>query len=150
MDADEYSIARCVSVLHRNCQCCLAKRLEYSGIGSGQYGILMELRRRGGIRQEELAEELKTDKGSIAKSVKKLEAAGYVTRRADAADGRAYNVSLTQKAFDILPEVQTALDGWEQSVTADLSEDEKRQLGQLLRRMAGRASCGKTVGGEKI
>jgi DNA-binding MarR family transcriptional regulator len=68
--------------------------------------------RNGGISQEVLSDYLKLDKGSIARSIKKLEDEAYVERRIDLDDKRAHKVFLTQKALDIIPVVQEAIQSW--------------------------------------
>jgi DNA-binding MarR family transcriptional regulator len=150
MNLEELSIARCISVLHRYRNCYVGKRLESSGISSGQSVILLTLFYQGGVSQEELADALKTDKGSIAKYVKKLEDEAFVERRADASDKRAYKVSLTQKGLDAIPAVQDAIARWEEFITSGLSADEKQALGCLLQKMVGKAITARTAVGEKV
>ena len=139
MNKPEHPIGRWVSILYRYGQCYLGKKLEGYNIGSGQYGILMILCRNGGISQEELSFELEIDKGSIAKSVKKLEDEGYIQRSTDQDDKRAYKVFPTQKAFDVMPVLREAIDNWEDIITSDLSEHEKEIIEQLLCKMANQA-----------
>lgn len=148
MLADDWSIAKCVSVLYRYGQVYVGKKLEKSGIGSGQYSILLTLYRKNGVSQEELADALKTDKGCIAKSIQKLERGAYVERFADAEDKRANKVFLTKKALDVIPEVQRAIGSWEEFVTGGLPDGEKQEAVRLLRRMAGKTFTIKAIGGE--
>ena len=113
-------------------------------IGSGQYIILLTLFRNSGISQEELSDYLKIDKGSIAKSIKKLEDEAYIKRSIDSDDKRAYKIFLTQKALDIIPIVQEAIKSWEDIIVSDLSDSEKQMIEQLLYKMAKKAYEDKT------
>lgn len=141
MQYREYSIGRWISILYRYGKSNIDRKLEHYGIGSGCYIILLTLYRNGGIRQEELSNFLKIDKGSIAKSVKKLEEDDYIERKTDVNDKRAYKIFLTQKSIDIIPSVQKAIEEWEELIVSDLSENEKQIIGKLLCKMASTA-CG--------
>lgn len=112
MNNVEHSIERWISMLYRYGQSYVSKKLGHHNIGSGQYVILLTLFRNGGISQEVLSDYLKLDKGSIARSIKKLEDEAYVERRIDLDDKRAHKVFLTQKALDIIPVVQEAIQSW--------------------------------------
>ncbi|WP_068965826.1 MarR family transcriptional regulator [Desulfosporosinus sp. BG] len=136
MKSNEGSIVRCISILYRYGQSYIAKRLEYLNIGSGQYVFLMTLFRKGGISQEELSNHLKIDKGTTAKAIKKLEEEGYLVRNPDLRDKRAYKISLTPKALEVIPAIQAAAKDWENLITSGLSEEESSRVEQILQRMA--------------
>jgi DNA-binding MarR family transcriptional regulator len=139
MKNEDFSIGRSISILFRHGQSFVARKLEPCNIGRGQSLILLTLQRSGGVRQEDLACGLRIDKGSIAKSIKKLEDAGYVERKTDSGDKRAYKVSLTQKAVDLMPKVKEAIGIWEDRLTADFTEEEKAMMTHLLSKMAVKA-----------
>jgi Transcriptional regulators len=139
MNKEEYTIARSISILFRSGQNYVSKQLEDYNIGRGQNLILLTLFKNEGIRQENLASHLRIDKGSIAKSIKKLEDEGYIERSIDAEDKRAYKVYLTQKAIDIIPKIKEVIRSWEESIVAELNEDEKGTMKQLLNKMAAKA-----------
>ncbi len=139
MNNEERSIGRWISILYRYGQSYVSKRLERYNIGRGQYVILLALFRNNGVSQEELADHLKIDKGSITKSIKKLEDEAYIERSIDSDDKRAYKVFLTQKAFDIIPAVQETIKSWEDIIVSDLSESENQIIEQLLHKMARKA-----------
>ena len=139
MNREKYTTGRWISILYRYGQSYVGRKLEGYNIGSGQYGILLNLHRKGGISQEELANYLKTDKGSIAKSVKKLEDEGYIERSPDADDKRAYKVFLTQKAKDVIPVLEEAIGSWEDTLVSGLSDGERLLVEQLLYKMAKNA-----------
>ncbi|NCA80145.1 MAG: MarR family transcriptional regulator [Sphingobacteriia bacterium] len=147
MQSEEFSFGRCISILYRFGQGYVGKKLEEYNIGSGQYPLLLTLSRHNGISQEELAGYLKIDKGSIAKSVKKLEDDAYIKKSIDCDDKRAYKVFLTQKALDIMPLVEKAIKDWEGIIVSDLSDNEKQVMEQLLCKMASK-SCHTRVNNE--
>ncbi|NPV90547.1 MAG: MarR family transcriptional regulator [Firmicutes bacterium] len=139
LNSGQYSIAKWISILHRNGQSYVTKKLKYYNIGSGQYIILLNLYSNDGISQEKLSDYLKIDKGSIAKSIKKLEDEAYIKRIIDSDDKRAYKVFLTQKALDTMPIVQKAIESWEEVIVADLTECERQMIESLLNKIAHKA-----------
>ena len=137
--SENFTVGKYISIIFRYGQNYMNRKLEPYHIGRGQNMILFTLFKNGGIRQEDLACYLKIDKGSIAKSLKKLEDEGYIERRIDDEDKRAYKVYLTQKGIDIMPVLEEAARQWEDGLTADLSEEEKQKMKHLLNKMAMKA-----------
>jgi DNA-binding MarR family transcriptional regulator len=125
--------------MYRYGQSYISKKLEPYKIGSGQYVFLLALNRNDGISQEELSDDLRIDKATTAKAVKKLIEDGYISRDINAGDKRAYRVFLTDKAKAVLPIVLETIDGWETNLTAGMTWQEKRQMNDLLYRMAENA-----------
>ena len=86
-----------------------------------------------GTRVSELAAQARVTKQSAAFLVEQLEAAGYVERVPDPADGRARLVRLTARADKVVraanTEVERVLDEWADHVGAD----RLRQLYEVLR-----------------
>lgn len=134
----EHTIGRWLSILYRYGQSYVGKKLSAYNIGSGQYILMMVLYRNGGISQEELSTYLKVDKGSIAKSVKKLQQEGYLERKIDQKDKRAYQLFLTPKALEIIPKVNEVIKDWENIMVSELSDSEKLMAEQLLYKMASK------------
>jgi DNA-binding MarR family transcriptional regulator len=113
--------------------------LEPYGIVGCQYLFLMTLFKQDGASQEKISDNLKIDKTTTAKAIKKLEDNGYVKRVVDSADKRAYKVFLTQKAQDIMPKIYETMKNWESMVLSDVSEEEYLALEKLLNKMAEKA-----------
>lgn len=59
------------------------------------YKVLTILARSGPLQQVHLAEEVRTDKAMMSRTVKQLECLGFVTRTTDPSDGRAMLVGIT-------------------------------------------------------
>lgn len=137
--AQSHSINRWISVLYRYGQININKQLEPYNIGSGQYIFLLSLYRKDGISQEEISDELKIDKATTAKAIKRLEKEGYIKRDIDLKDKRAYKVYLTQKALDVKPTVYNVLKNWSTILSKNFTEDEKNMVLNLLEKMAENA-----------
>lgn len=139
MARNENSLGKWISVLHRCRKSYFNRQLEPYGISGGQFIILLALSRHDGLRQEAISDHLKIDKTIAAKSIKKLESNGYLTKEKDQSDGRAYNVFLTQKAIDIIPSIKKTEKYWEEGVTSGLTEEECQLVEKLLHKMADNA-----------
>jgi DNA-binding MarR family transcriptional regulator len=108
-------------------------------VRSGQIPILRLLGIKDGINQESIRKFLHLDKGTIAKTIKPLISKGYVTRKTDPEDKRAYQIFLTGKGREILPDVKDALAKWTYALTSDFTEKEKNTAHDLLWRMSKNA-----------
>ena len=107
--------------------------LEPLGLTYPQYLVLMVLWEEDGLMVREIGERLNLDSGTLTPMLKRLEAAGFVTRKRDAKDERQVRIELTQKARDARP---TALDA-RRAVVCALGDSEeeiqklKRAVDQL-------------------
>jgi DNA-binding MarR family transcriptional regulator len=135
----ENSVGKWISVLYRYRKSYVSKKMEPYGIGGCQYLFLLTLFHCDGASQEKISDALKIDKTTTAKAIKKLETGGYVTRKIDSGDKRAYKVYLTQKALDIIPYIQETMKEWEKIVVAGISEEEYFMVEKHLNKMAENA-----------
>lgn len=94
-------IGRYISQIHRKGSSFITKEISKFGIGSGQIMFLMQLYKKDGISQEELSENLKIDKGTTCRAIKKLEEEEFLIRVKDENDKRAYKLYLTEKSKDM-------------------------------------------------
>jgi DNA-binding MarR family transcriptional regulator len=140
MNENKNSLARWISLLHRYGHMYVGKQLKRYSMGKGHYIILNALYKKDGARQEQLADYLKIDKGTIAKVIKKLEDEGYIVRIVDEKDKRAYNVYLTEKALVVKPMIRKAMEDWTDILFSGFSEEEKRTSLALLERMGENAT----------
>jgi MarR family transcriptional regulator for hemolysin len=67
-----------------------------------QWAVLKRLYRCEGANQSELAEMLEVTPITLARLIDKLDAAGFVQRRADPRDRRVHRLHLTEKAIPVL------------------------------------------------
>lgn len=141
MEERKSSIGRWISLLYRYGQMYAGEELKEYGVGKGQYIFLNALYRKDGINQERLSDDLKIDKGTTAKALKKLEEDGFVKRLVSHEDKRSYNIHLTEKGHEVVPKIKEVLVNWRNILTEGLSEEEKEQALDLLERMGGRAAA---------
>lgn len=83
------------------------------GLTGPQFDVLATIEFRGGLTQQEIAQNLLVTKGNIALVIKNLERDGLIERRADNEDGRIKRVHLTArgsaKLQSILPSHRAAV-----------------------------------------
>lgn len=91
------------------------------------------------MRQDSIAEDLQTDKTTVAKSLERLEQKGYLTRDKNPDDGRAKTVRLTEFGKTQFSELSGIPDAWVTAVSACLSKKEDEEFDRLCRKMCGRA-----------
>lgn len=81
------------------------RRVQHLGLTQAQWQVLAHLARNEGMRQIQLADALDMQPISVARIIDRMEAAGWVERRPDPADRRAFNLYVTAKANPILEQM---------------------------------------------
>ena len=81
------------------------RRVQHLGLTQAQWQVLAHLARNEGMRQIQLAETLEMQPISVARIIDRMQAAGWVERRPDPADRRAFNLYVTDKANPILEQM---------------------------------------------
>jgi MarR family transcriptional regulator for hemolysin len=78
------------------------RRATKFGVTGAQWRVLLRLGRESNLRQVELADRLDIEPITLCRIIDRLEQAGFVERRRDPADRRAWRVILTAKAGPLL------------------------------------------------
>lgn len=89
-------------LLRRNFNRCV----QNVGLTQAQWQALAHIARKPGMKQSQLADILEVQPISVARLIDRMEAAGWVERRPDAADRRAINLHLTDKCDPILSKMK--------------------------------------------
>lgn len=139
MNINNNSIGKWISTLYRISQSYINKELKSYNIGSGQYIFLINLYKKDGISQEELADKLSIDKGTTARAISKLEEQGYIRRERDTKDKRAYKVYVTDRALEIKPKIIEVLTSWNHIIASDFTDEDMRMTLELLQKMSSNA-----------
>lgn len=135
MKAKYEPIGKYISMLYRLGGTYLSKQFSKFNIGSGQFFFLSYLYNNNGVSQEEISKNINIDKGTTARAIKKLEEEGYVYRKVDEEDKRAYKVYITEKALSIKEDFYAVFKSWNDLITYDFTEEEKELAANLLQRM---------------
>lgn len=118
----------------------MEKELADAGTPLGWYDVLLQLaeapERR--LRMAELADRVLLSRSGLTRLVDRLAAEGLVRREPSPSDARGTYTVLTQAGFERLRAAAPVhLAGIDQHWVSQFSDDELRQLGGLLGRIAG-------------
>ncbi|MGL6168862.1 MAG: MarR family winged helix-turn-helix transcriptional regulator, partial [Fusobacteriaceae bacterium] len=83
-----------------------------------------------------LANTLYIDKGTTARSLKKLEKEGFIKKEVLVSDKRTNIISLTKKAIELESEITIILKKWDTALATSLSEEEEKTLLILLKKIS--------------
>jgi MarR family transcriptional regulator, lower aerobic nicotinate degradation pathway regulator len=103
------------------------------GLGPKGLGALSLLVQEGPLSQQRLGEKQGVDRTTMVAVVDELERAGFVERRRDPSDRRAYSLRATAEGRQVLPRAGDAAQRAEDEFLAPLPTADRRRLKQLLR-----------------
>lgn len=107
----------------------------YGDLPSYGWALLLPLEQAGDLRLSDLAARAGIDISVASRQVGALERAGYVTRRPDPRDGRAFLLSLSPLGGSALAATRMARAGWAATALAGWDEDDAVHLIDLLDRL---------------
>jgi DNA-binding MarR family transcriptional regulator len=133
------TFVRFLSIILRHGKMYFDMKLDPFHIRAGQIPILRFLEVKDGVSQETIRKYFRLDKGTITKAIKPLLKEGYITRKTNPEDKRAYQLFLTDKGRSILPDIKIIVKKWTDVLTADFTGEEKETALRLLSRMSQNA-----------
>lgn len=114
-------------------------RLKKYDIGYGQVVNLMMIHENPGITMKQLSANGSVDKGTITKSVSKLQEAGYIRIEENSHDKRSKKLKTTTKAKDVIADMYLARKDWWTHLTSDLTLEETDQLEKTMHSLVKKA-----------
>jgi DNA-binding MarR family transcriptional regulator len=117
-------------------QALATERLEPLGLSPRAWGILSTLVESGPLTQIDLARALSIDRTAMVYLLDELEEQGLVERVRNPADRRSFLIHLTPKGGTAQRRAARALSGQAETLLEPLDEKERRQLVDLLGRIA--------------
>lgn len=111
------------------------RRVRRLGLTRAQWLVLTRLHRRPGASQSELAEMMEVEKASAGRMIDRLEAKGWVERRAQDGDRRVKRVHLTPEAERVHKRIWRIAEVTVDDALANFSAQEGAQLRRLLARV---------------
>lgn len=130
-----------LNIVGRCTQMQRGQALKDLGICGGQVPYLLRLCRMPGLSQEELAKGLYVNKSTAARVITHLEKAGYVERRSSEEDRRCLKLFPTEKALNALPQIRATVQGWNDYLLDEFTDEEKDALVAMLARVSERAQA---------
>ena len=109
-------------------------RAEQLGLTRTQCSVLAHLARQEGVNQATLAQSLDIEPITLVRLLDRLQEAGFIQRKPDPQDRRAYVLELTPKARPMLERIYGLAAKVYEEAQAGLSKAETAQLLSLLHR----------------
>lgn len=106
----------------------LRQEAQKSGLSSQDLFILAYVRRNPGAGVSELADAEQISRPTMSSHVKRLEAAGWIARSDDAADGRRSGLTVTPEAVRKIDAVRRQRNDWLADRLARLTPEEQARL----------------------
>jgi len=138
LDTSPIGVIGRISRLSREIERRLEPVYAASGLEPGWYDVLATLRRAGPpyqLRPTDFAATLMTTSGTT-KRLDRLEAAGHITRLPDPRDRRGVLIALTASGRRLIDEASVKHMANEHRLLSGLSEAERGQLADLLRKLS--------------
>ncbi len=128
-----------MSIIVRYCSIFFEQALADINIGLTEYHVLIYLSKNDTANQDTIAKYYKIDKGSIAKTMNKLEEKSLIIRTSNPNNKREKLVVLSGKGNSILDDMQKVIDDWYRNIFENLSEDEVASLSGILEKLSENA-----------
>lgn len=139
--ADDPYLTRSLGFLMGDVSRLLRKRFDARaqtlGLTRAQWRVLARLRRREGINQKELAEILEIESITLGRHIDRLEAKGWVERRPDPDDRRAWKLYLDPSVKPVLAQMRKLSEATRKEALEGFDDAESEQLIDLLLRVKG-------------
>lgn len=138
LDASPVGVIGRISRLSREIEARLEPVYAAHGLEPGWHDVLATLRRGGPpyeLRPSEFAKGLMITSSGTTKRLDRLERAGLITRRPDPTDRRGILIALTDEGRRMIDAVTAPHLANEARLLEALSEAERRQLADLLRKL---------------
>ena len=133
-DASSLPISKLIIMIARGQTTYLNHKLNDWGINSTQLHLLFEISHHDDLNQEKISSRCNINKGAAARSIRKLEEKGLVTRKIDDDNRRQNKVSLTEKGRKTLDASIRYLKSFEEEVfSGDIIE--KIEMQEALKDM---------------
>ncbi|AFH60534.1 MarR family winged helix-turn-helix transcriptional regulator [Paenibacillus caseinilyticus] len=133
---ERYPVSFAIFMLARAHRGLAAQMLREIGLFAGQEIMLMQLWDQDSQSQQSLGRLIGLDHSTVAKSVKRMEEAGLVTRTRSPQDKRVTLVSLTDSGRELEAKVNDIWNRLERITAERLTEKERRLLVSLSYKIA--------------
>jgi DNA-binding MarR family transcriptional regulator len=116
------------------------RRARALGLTRAQWRVLAHLGRNEGINQTTMADLLEVENITLGRHVDRLEEAGWVERRRDPTDRRAWRLYLSEKAHPMFDRMRMLIAETEAATLAGFPPDESERLVDALMAMKNNLS----------
>ena len=117
-----------------------SEKMAAFGLKACHTSYLRNICANPGISQDKLAQRIYFNKSNVARQAAILEEQGYITRRPSATDKRVMELYPTEKALELLPQIDAILQEWDELLTDDLTPEEIETVNRVLDKMKQKAA----------
>ena len=129
-----------LSIIVRGSQVFSTRKLSEYDLNAGEQAILMYLIGHDESNQESIAKFYMIDKGSIARTIAKLESKGFIERKINDDNQREKIITLTEKSINIKNVLTDLLTEWNDVMYEGISEDDIKKFELLTSKIAANIS----------
>ena len=138
IDSSMLPVGKLIPMIARSQTIYINNNLASLEINATQLHLMFEISHQNHINQEKISQRCNINKGSVARSMKKLEDKGLIKREIDENNRRQNKISLTEHGEKTLKKAIEILDNWEEKVF-DSEYIEMDVLQKVLKKMAIKA-----------
>src|SRR5690242_116411 len=110
----------------------ITPKLDAHGLTVGYLPVFFALSANPRLAQKQIVEAIGVEQPTMAATLSRMERDGLVERSADPADGRSSVISLSAKARELLPAVETAVNETNAVAMSGLSATERKQFFAIM------------------
>lgn len=129
-------IMRYFSVIGRGSYLFLERKLKKYEIGMPEQLIMMFLNKVESSNQDSIAKYFKIDKGSIAKTIAKMEKKGLLYREQNRNNRRENTITISEKGRSLGSDMESIMNEWNEGMFQGFSETEIIQFKKMLEQVA--------------
>lgn len=108
------------------------RRLQPLGLSRAQWSVLAILSNHEGLSQSQISHELEIEKSTAGRLIDQVEKSGWIERRQIPGDRRLWSIHLTDRARQLLVEVERVILNSRDEMLRGLSADQQQYLTDIL------------------
>lgn len=132
----QMQIGKYISILHRQEQKYMTTLMKQYDLSAPSYSFLSYLNHNEGITQRELCSVIVVNDALASRTMNDLEKQGYIIRKRCEDNARSYELYLTDKARELIPEIIERYESWWSKAMEAIASEEQVVLTKQLQTMA--------------
>ena len=146
------SFAYFITLLRKDFAEYCGRKLEEIGLSQGLLFFILYIGKHPGCSPRELAVALKMDSGHVARSLTRLEQAGFIFQNLNPRDRRAHILELPAKGREAFDLSHALFFQWDREILSGLEPEERQNLLSLLEQLTEdcRGTCGEGASGHGL
>lgn len=117
----------------RSMRTALSRSLAEAGLYAGQDGVILQLEAEPGLTPGQLAQRLGVKAPTMTRTIGRMEAQGFLERRADGSDARLTKIHLSETGRQSVERIHQAITDCSAQAIQGFSDKDVRNLVKLLK-----------------